>query len=293
MFKDILVFMFSFTLLIILFVFCLFLGFRNFLTTENITNSLKKTDFTALYKDSSGNDTEIISSFKVLLEQSGVPENSVEEIANSKETKEFIGEIVGSSIEATINGKDEALFKDEDVVKLVKGNMYIIEKNLETENIKMNEQVEKEILDLVSNNAYILTENMPTTKEIITMTGNDKINELVSASRLLLSKNTFNNFLIVISINIIILVLLRLKKLRFLKTLSAPLIINFILLLIISLGFKNQLSNFILNSSNTFKLVFYPFIDSLFNMLFKYGIFSFGIGILLIVIYQIQRKVLS
>lgn len=293
MFKDILVFVLSFTLLILMFVYSLVLSLSNFLTVDNITKSLKESDFTAFYKDSNGNETEIISSFRILLENTGVPTSAIDEVVNSEETKEFIGQYVSNSIEASINETEQKPLEEQDVVELVRGNMEIITKDLEEEGIEVSEEIQNEILTLTYENAHILTENMPTGEEIITLTGNDKINELTTLSKLLLSDKTKFTLLISIGANLLFLILLRLKKFRFLKTISAPLIINAIILVVISMFFNDYITNFILNSSETLKIVFSPFMDSLFNTLFKYGIFSFVVGIALLVIYQIQRKVLG
>lgn len=293
MFKDILVFILSFILLILLFVYSMVLSLGNFLTVDNITKTLKESDFTAFYEDSDGNETEIISSFRVLLENVGVPEETVTDVVNSDATKEFIGEYVGNSIEATINDTDQKPLSDEDVVDLVRGNMEIITSDLEEAGLPVSEEVQDEILTLTYENAHILTENMPSGEEIITLTGNDKINELTTLSKLLLSNSTKFTLLISIGACLLFLILLRLKKFRFLKTISAPFIINAVVLVVVSMFLKDYIVNFILSSSNTFKIVFSPIMDSLFDLLFKYGIFSFVIGIALIVIYQIQRKVLG
>ena len=61
--KDILVFIFSTTLLIILLVFCTILCLGEFLTVDNITKTIKNSDFSSIYKNS-----EINSSLKLLLD---------------------------------------------------------------------------------------------------------------------------------------------------------------------------------------------------------------------------------
>ena len=245
MFKDILVFVLSFTLLILMFVYSLVLSLSNFLTVDNITKSLKESDFTAFYKDSNGNETEIISSFRILLENTGVPTSAIDEVVNSEETKEFIGQYVSNSIEASINETEQKPLEEQDVVELVRGNMEIITKDLEEEGIEVSEEIQNEILTLTYENAHILTENMPTGEEIITLTGNDKINELTTLSKLLLSDKTKFTLLISIGANLLFLILLRLKKFRFLKTISAPLIINAIILVVISMFLNDYITNFI------------------------------------------------
>lgn len=288
--KDILVFILSTTLLITLFTFNLILSLSNFLTVDSITNTLKKSDFTQFYDK---NNTQIMNAFTQVLEKSNIPTELTTDIVNSDQTKEFMGTFIGKSIENVINGKEEKPLSEKDVVKLVDGNMYIVEDYSKKKGFPLNEQAKKEILTLSEENAQLLINKMPSTNEILAKSGNDKINELTELSRILLSKDTKKGFLIIIGINILFLILLRLKKFRWLKTLSAPIMITSFLLLVISLALKQTIINFINSLSGLINTIFSPIMDSLLNIIFKYGIFMLFISLALLLVYNIQKKVLK
>ena len=289
--KDILVFIFSTTLLIIIFTFCLILSLSNFLTTDNIIKTVKESDFSSFYKDDNGNNTEVIDALELLLEKSNVPEEVVSEIVDSEPTKEFLGTYIGNSIENVINDKDEQELTSKDVVNLVDGNMSIIEKYAKDKGLELSDDTRNEILSLTEENSSILLSKMPNSKEIITMTGNDKINEMITLSKLLLSKDTKIAFLIAFGINVLFLILLRLKHNRWLKTLSAPFMISSFLLIAFSLLLKDPMKNYIANDSGVLNIVFSPIMDNLFSLIFKYGMFVLLISVAFLVIYNVQKRV--
>lgn len=289
--KDILVFIFSTTLLIIIFTFCLILSLSNFLTTDNIIKTVKESDFSSFYKDDNGNNTEVIDALELLLEKSNVPEEVVSEIVDSEPTKEFLGTYIGNSIENVINDKDEQELTSEDVVNLVDGNMSIIEKYAKDKGLELSDDTRNEILSLTEENSSILLSKMPNSKEIITMTGNDKINEMITLSKLLLSEDTKIAFLIAFGINVLFLILLRLKHNRWLKTLSAPFMISSFLLIAFSLLLKDPMKNYIANDSGVLNIVFSPIMDNLFSLIFKYGMFVLLISVAFLVIYNVQKRV--
>ena len=286
MFKDLLTFIFSLLFLIVLFIFSILTATSKFLTTKNITKIVKNTNYTELYKDKDGNDTEMISGFKRVLTKSGLKEDTADKVVNSEPTKEFIGTFIGNSIENMIKGKEEKVLTDEDVVDLVNSNIDLIEKE---EEITLDKKTKQQILDTVKDNSYMLTQSMPSSKEIISKTGNDKLNDLIFMVNVLFSSKTKNIFIITLSVLAFLIFLLRYKYLRFLKSLGIPVIINGILLIIISYFLKDTLTTFILNSSSLFKVVFKPIISSLFNLLFKYGIISFFVGLVSTITYKFMK----
>lgn len=285
MIKDLFTFLLSVIFLILLFSLCLISASDKFLSTDNITKAVKKTDFTKVLKES-----EIPTSLKKILVMSDVEEKVAEDVINSDATKTFVGNYVGSSIEATIKGKDVKEITDDDVVSLVDGNMEVISKSLGKE---LDSKTKEDIMTGVKDNAYLLVDNMPSTEKVIELTGNSKINEMLTISKFIYSDKTKQTILIILGVITLLMILLRYKYLTFLKSLGVPALINGVIIITISYFLKDTLVNIILSSSNMFKVIFDPIIDSLFKAFFKYGIISFAIGLLMIVVYKVLKTLVK
>lgn len=285
MIKDLFTFLLSVIFLILLFSLCLISASDKFLSADNITKAVKKTDFTKVLKES-----EISSSLKKILVMSDVEEKVADDVINSDATKEFVGNYVGSSIEATIKGKEVKEITDADVVFLVDGNMDVISKSLGKE---LDSKTKEDIMNGVKDNAYLLADNMPSAEKVIEMTGNSKLNEILTISKFVYSDKTKESILIILGVITVLMILLRYKYLTFLKSLGVPTLINGMIIITISYFLKDTLVNIILSSSNMFKVIFDPIIDNLFKIFFKFGIISFAIGLLMIVIYKVLKTLVK
>jgi len=96
---------------------------------------------------------------------------------------------------------------------------------------------------------------------------------------------------IVVVIILALIIILNRKEYKFLKKISIPMLIVSIVFLSLKLFLTNTAIN-LLNRANdkTVEIIVKPFITSLFDSLFTYGLILFGIGLVMIIIYFVLRK---
>lgn len=290
LFKDILVFILSFFEFVIISLFFLVCSFSSYLTPKSITDTFKKIDFKEIIKDENGNNTELSLAIKETLELSGVPDKAVDEILESEATKEFLGSFVGNSLNSVIHDDKEKPVKSKDIVNLVEKNMDIVSKKCDEANIPFTDTMKQNILNNVEKNAEIIIKELPNASEIVEMTGNDKLKDIQKFSQLLLGNNTKKVLLISFLVCAFLILLLRLKQFIWLKSISLPITLSSIILIISSTVFKSQISSIILNSVGNMKTLFNPIMDGIMNKIMTFGILGFAVSIFLIVIYILIGK---
>lgn len=116
----------------------------------------------------------------------------------------------------------------------------------------------------------------------------NKVKDLLS-----LVKNT-KFYLIAAGIILVILLLIIIinrKKYQWLKKISIPTLFVSIILISLKLFFTNTIINFINNKTDeTVKVILTPFIKTLLNNLFTYGLILLAIGIIMLTVYFITKK---
>lgn len=224
---------------------------------------------------------DIINTAYEEAESHGISTNLVDEIFNSNEVKEFLGEAIGGTTDYIVNGKSTEPLTSEDFNKLVDDN---IDKWIDNSGMDISD-TKKEVLviRLKSASAGII-DNLPNQTTIDNTIDENTIKDI----QFIFSSEVKTALVIITLVSLIIIILLKKKENRFLSYIaSAPLIAG-----IITVATSFVMTDIITFALNEYNLSFMvtSFSSSFSHNILITGLVSIIVSIILFIIYGLLHK---
>lgn len=116
---------------------------EKYLKEEKIKQLINKIDFVDIFINENI-DSEHFKQIKDKLTDSGIPTEIVNDFIKSEPVKEYTGDILSTSINNTLNGKEDKLVKDGEVYTFLENNISNISTELQEKNVPHSELLTKE-----------------------------------------------------------------------------------------------------------------------------------------------------
>ena len=229
----------------------------------------------------------------------GIPKNAIEEVLNSKGTKNFISTYIANTVDYLFQKQDEEIpLTKEDLVNLLKSNIDIIQSELPEEEKSYLNNYEEKLYNYIEENDEEILKFFPTPKEIlnkvdqeqITIIKNFNLKDLTTFISTIINNKTI--YIIIFSLIIleIILIIMNYKKALWSKYLFLTSIIYSFIMIFIEIIISTIIKTDILNKAKGANTI----INYLLNAICKYvwvGILiAIFVSIISYIIYKRKRK---
>ncbi|MDE5539537.1 MAG: hypothetical protein K2J20_03525 [Bacilli bacterium] len=203
---------------------------EDFLSTDFVKEVVKNVDFNELMGDKVEQEVE------VLLEKTGIPKEYVNEVLESEELKEYMGTYISESLDYVLYGKELPTITGSELSNVLSNSFNQVITELEKNNINVSEHLSKEQQEKIHEqiNVYApqIAEKIPDAEAFV----KDKISNTSEYQEMQKAIDEYNNLmakvkqiysykfavLIATIVMLCLIVLLKLKKLRFIKFLCIP-----------------------------------------------------------------------
>lgn len=279
-FRKILAFVFSILLFLIFLVVMSLYSVKGMISGKNLSNYVKDAEILNIDINILFDELEPGVTLKEKIEEialeSSIPQEITQDILNSEEINNFLGDFFNKTILYVINGGEKPVVSKEAI-----NEMILVARISLNEHI--NIMLEKsELDDYINDYSNKLSNLIPNREEIV---GDIPINII---------SNIMNfNFVYIYLIIVLIVLFLILDLHSFYKTLkyvSIPMILSGVIFVIIGSS-SEFISNYLLYNINSLKLIIDPLIINFLTIVFKCGIFMSFTGIFLIVIYSVIKRI--
>ncbi len=158
--------------LLIVFTFCFVL--RSKLSKESILKAVNDNDLSVFITKI--DNQELLDISRKVFKTLSMPEDSIEQVLNSKATKNFLGIYTFNAINAVIdpNGQDIKVTK-EDIEALVKDNILILQQDLSKEEQVFLESYEEKAYEYLDSHADEIINMLPSPKDIMNKIDQDNL----------------------------------------------------------------------------------------------------------------------
>lgn len=280
MIKKIIIFILSFSLILIFSFILVIISGKNLVNRNNLSNYIKDANILNLDIDIlfDLNEDDITLKEKIIKMaiENGIPEKIVYDLMESEEINIFLGDFYSKTINYAVNGGDKPVISQDVIDKMNKVALLSLEDNI-------NIMISKEELEAcVLNYSKSLTNLIPEKNELI---GNFPL-EIV---KIFLNFNL--NILYIVTLFITFLIYLVSKKLyKIIKYIGLSMIISGVIFVIIG-SMDNLISNFVINNFDLLDIFTKPLITNVLTIWFKYGVLVSFIGVFLYIVYVVINRI--
>ncbi len=198
-----------------------------FATKDNIVDKMKSVDIITEVKkirnsgstEGASGVTQVIDEMYSLASQFSVSEEVVDQIIDSRITKEIVGDAVGNLTDFIVNGEDTKILSEEDAYNLINDNLDDV---LDENNISIDDGQKEKFLREVKKQLPDIVEVLPTSEDLIGSSYGDNIEKI----QIVFSDNTKIFLCVALIISGVIVIILKRKEFEWCTNLGVSLLIS-------------------------------------------------------------------
>ncbi len=275
---------------VVLFCLIMIILISNFFTVETMQKNFQNIDVVHEIKKIQNSTTagtsaevaDLIDTAYTEAENHGIDKELVNTIFNDKETKNFLGLLVGTTTDYVINGKKEDIPTSEDFNKLLDDN---IDRWIKESGISISDTKKEVLLIRMKSMSSGIIDNIPNYNTV----KNTVNNNVLTTIKLIFSENIKIALSILTITLIIILYLINRKNKSTLKYIGNTLFITSILMLIVSFSLEDVVA-YVLSGYNLTSLI-NSFVNLMMQKVIIIAIILFIIGLICRIIYSHKQKI--
>ena len=275
---------------VVLFCLIMIILISNFFTVETMQKNFQNIDVVHEIKKIQNSTTagtsaevaDLIDTAYTEAENHGIDKELVNTIFNDKETKNFLGLLVGTTTDYVINGKKEDIPTSEDFIKLLDDN---IDRWIKESGISISDTKKEVLLIRMKSMSSGIIDNIPNYNTV----KNTVNNNVLTTIKLIFSENIKIALSILTITLIIILYLINRKNKSTLKYIGNTLFITSILMLIVSFSLEDVVA-YVLSGYNLTSLI-NSFVNLMMQKVIIIAIILFIIGLICRIIYSHKQKI--
>lgn len=275
---------------VVLFCLIMIILISNFFTVETMQKNFQNIDVVHEIKKIQNSTTagtsaevaDLIDTAYTEAENHGIDKELVNTIFNDKETKNFLGLLVGTTTDYVINGKKEDIPTSEDFNKLLDDN---IDRWIKESGISISDTKKEVLLIRMKSMSSGIIDNIPNYNTV----KNTVNNNVLTTIKLIFSENIKIALSVLTITLIIILYLINRKNKSTLKYIGNTLFITSILMLIVSFSLEDVVA-YVLSGYNLTSLI-NSFVNLMMQKVIIIAIILFIIGLICRIIYSHKQKI--
>ncbi len=275
---------------VVLFCLIMIILISNFFTVETMQKNFQNIDVVHEIKKIQNSTTagtsaevaDLIDTAYTEAENHGIDKELVNTIFNDKETKNFLGLLVGTTTDYVINGKKEDIPTSEDFDKLLDDN---IDRWIKESGISISDTKKEVLLIRMKSMSSGIIDNIPNYNTV----KNTVNNNVLTTIKLIFSENIKIALSILTITLIIILYLINRKNKSTLKYIGNTLFITSVLMLIVSFSLEDVVA-YVLSGYNLTSLI-NSFVNLMMQKVIIIAIILFIIGLICRIIYSHKQKI--
>ncbi len=275
---------------VVLFCLIMIILISNFFTVETMQKNFQNIDVVHEIKKIQNSTTagtsaevaDLIDTAYTEAENHGIDKELVNTIFNDKETKNFLGLLVGTTTDYVINGKKEDIPTSEDFNKLLDDN---IDRWIKESGISISDTKKEVLLIRMKSMSSGIIDNIPNYNTV----KNTVNNNVLTTIKLIFSENIKIALSILTITLIIILYLINRKNKSTLKYIGNTLFITSVLMLIVSFSLEDVVA-YVLSGYNLTSLI-NSFVNLMMQKVIIIAIILFIIGLICRIIYSHKQKI--